>query len=254
MTVDIVLLSYGFPEKAARAVTHVKASHYADIHLIVFDNASTSDKSALIQDCAFPTTLVHEAKNLSYAEANNRAARCGSGELILLLNNDCYVDPHCLGIMAECLSANPTAGIVGARLRHEAGSIQHAGVFFNPSNRPYHRYRSMPADYPACNLVEIVPAVTGACLMIRRAVWQELGGLDETYDPAYYEDIDLCLRSRVAGYPVWYEGAASAIHEEAGSVGLPGAYDRNAAELRNLSLFMSTWAAHYTDLNTLAPR
>jgi len=93
MTVDIVLLSYGYPEKAAKAVAHVKASHYTDIHLIVFDNASTSDKRALIQDCAFTTTLVHEDKNLSYAEANNRAARLGKGELILLLNNDCYLDP-----------------------------------------------------------------------------------------------------------------------------------------------------------------
>lgn len=254
MSVDVILLAFENPEKTTKAIAGVQASVYPDIHLILFDNGSTKSQLPLLDTYTRPWTHVNPGQKLSFARANNLGAKEGKADHILLLNNDCYMSPTCLSALVDCMQDDPKAAVVSARLLYPHGGIQDAGVIFDRNLFPHHRYNRFPSDHPLCLMAEKVPSVTASCTLYRRDVWEELGGLDEIYYPISAEDTDYCVRARVAGYNVWYEGAAVAIHEEWGSANTPGAHNRREADARNTRIFQERWSKLYSDLNTLTPR
>jgi GT2 family glycosyltransferase len=151
----------------------------------------------------------------------NFSARCNlgvaesSGELVALLNDDVLVEQAdwldaMIGFFAE-----PDVGVVGAKLRYPDGTLQHAGILLN--EQPLHIFRGFPDDDPGpFGLLEIdreVSAVTGACLLTRRKVWDELGGLPEDFAVAF-NDLDFCLRARAAGYRIIWTPHAALSHFE----------------------------------------
>jgi GT2 family glycosyltransferase len=157
--------------------------------------------------------------NRGFARAVNEGVRLGRGEWILVLNADVALDEGYLAVALRqaqsIVSADPCAGIVGFRLLHEDGSPQLssgqfptlwttlAGILVPRAKR---KYSSVPIE-AHCQ----VPWVTGCCMLLRRACLEELGGFDPEFF-LYYEDVDLCHRARAAGWSVWYEPAARAVH------------------------------------------
>jgi O-antigen biosynthesis protein len=156
-------------------------------------NASASpDKSRF-------RVLLNE-RNLGYAMTNNRAAQVARGEFLVLLNSDLVLLPHWLEPMLEAHRLlGPRAGLIGNVQRNAAnGAVDHAGISITSTGKPVHVRRLPPFFIRLFQPIRPVAAVTAACLLVARDLWQELGGFDETFINGG-EDIDLCFRARTLG-------------------------------------------------------
>jgi GT2 family glycosyltransferase len=189
--------------------------------------------------------LVLLRQNCGYAGANNAGASIARAPLLLLLNSDVFpVGAGWLGQMARCYRDTPSIGTLGPKLLFEDESLQHAGMFFDREpefgeweNR--HFFKGFHRALPAANETRVVPAVTGACLLIDTALFQSIGGLSSDYVYGDYEDSDLSLRLTELGYQHWYIASVELYHLEAQSY---GSSTRRAASRFNRRLQHSRWA------------
>jgi GT2 family glycosyltransferase len=170
-----------------------------------------------------PFTLLQLNRNAGFAGANNIAAAQAQGRLLVMLNSDVLpVRAGWLETMRAFHSATPNIGALGPKLLYEDESIQHAGMYFqmDPATRLWenqHYFKGFSRSLASANVTRVVPAVTGACLMVERELFNEVGGFCEDYIQGGYEDSDLCLRLIEAGRDNWYIAAAELYHLEAQS-------------------------------------
>lgn len=168
----------------------------------------------------------------NYSAINNYAASQSSGEHLLMLNNDTEV------ISAEWLRAmlehsqRPEVGVVGAQLLYPDRSLQHAGVIIGLGGVAGHSHLMLPTGHPGYfsrpRLIQNLSAVTFACAMTRRDVFEQLGGLNDKELTVAFNDIDYCLRAREAGYLVVYTPYASLFHRESKTRGLDVSPEKRA--------------------------
>lgn len=153
-----------------------------------------------------PCRFVYTGENLGFAGANNAAARTARGKYLLLLNSDVMpIKTGWLQTLVEALEQQPQAGVVGPTLLYGDGSIQHAGMCFE--RYPHwgnlwtnlHPGKGWPAEWFAGDTPREVAALTGACMLLRKTLYDELGGLDEGYIRGDFEDSDLCMKIRQKG-------------------------------------------------------
>jgi GT2 family glycosyltransferase len=178
-----------------------------------------------------PARFIALAENGGFGAATNEGARHARGELLVLLNSDVVPDePGWIGASVDAFRAQPGIGVLGPKLLYEDGSLQHAGIFFAPnrvrihdgSGRPvdidiwknHQFYKGYPGTLPEANIARDVPAVSAACMMTPRALFHELGGLDESYVLGDCEDSDYCLRVAERGLRVRYEPRFALYHLE----------------------------------------
>ncbi len=151
-----------------------------------------------------------------FSRMNQAGASAARGSVLLLLNDDVRpITPDWLELM-QAQATRFEIGAVGAMLLHPSGAIQHAGIVVGDTLLPAHAGRSQrdSPHWPRLRMTREVSVVTGACLAIRRFVWDELGGFDLRF-PVNYNDVDLCLRAQQRGYRVLIETRATLIHQEA---------------------------------------
>ena len=205
-----------------------------------------------------PVTLVVMPSNLGYAAACNAGAQVATAPLFLLLNSDVIPSgPGWLStLMAPFASAAVTAA--GPKLLFDDGSIQHAGLFFERDedglwfNRHYHK--GMPRHWPAASTRRAVPGVTGAALLVRRTMFEWVGGVCEDYVIGDYEDSDLCLRMRASGGVTMYVPEVELFHFERRSIQLHQGYTRTHAALYNRLLHHDRWDASMASAMAGTPR
>jgi GT2 family glycosyltransferase len=187
------------------------------------DNDSRDPDAVTYLASLRPPFRVHRwAHPFNYSAINNVGVRASRGEQLLFLNNDVEI------ISADWLTAMleyaqfASVGAVGAKLLYTDGRIQHAGVVLNVGGPAQHAFRSTPKDIPGAPRLADLPrscsAVTGACMMVPRRVFDELGGFDENLR-VVLNDIDLCLRIRERGYEVVCTPYALLYHHEGASRG-----------------------------------
>ncbi|MFM9091052.1 MAG: glycosyltransferase, partial [Verrucomicrobiota bacterium] len=174
--------------------------------LLLVDDGSTDGTPAWLEEIAarppagwLPLRSLVNERNRGFAVSNNRAAALARGELLLLLNNDLVLLPGWLEpLLAAHRRLGARAGLVGnVQLDAATGAVDHAGLELTLSGKPVHT-RVLPPARAGSAGVRIVPAVTGACVLLSRSLWEELGGFDEGYVNGG-EDIDLGYRARAAG-------------------------------------------------------
>lgn len=167
--------------------------------IVLVDDGSTDGTRAWLATLREPFRVVLNERNLGYAAANNRGAALARGELLILLNNDLVLLPSWFERLLHAHRAlGSRAGLVGnVQLDARTGAVDHAGIVINRTGKPEHD--RAPPGFLARLLrpVRIVPAVTGACLMLEADLWRQLGGFDEAFVNGG-EDIDLCFRARAA--------------------------------------------------------
>jgi GT2 family glycosyltransferase len=167
--------------------------------------------------------ILELSRNGGYSTANNIGAAHARGRLLLLLNSDVLpVRQGWLSKLRGFYDATPQIGALGPKLLYEDGSIQHAGMYFQRDSRTnywenQHYFKGFSRWLSAANVSRPVPAVTGACLMIDRELYQEVGGLSPMYLRGGYEDSELCLRLIEAGRRNWYLADVELYHLEAQS-------------------------------------
>jgi GT2 family glycosyltransferase len=195
-----------------------------------------------------PVTLAVLSDNFGYAAANNAGAALARGQELLLLNSDVVPDRSgWLATLSQALAEDAAVGAVGAKLLFDDDSLQHAGLYFekDPDGIWYNRhyFKGYPRDFaPACEPRE-VPALTGACLLLRRGTYERVGGLSEDYLIGDYEDSDLCLKLRGEGKTIRYEPAAELYHFERRSIARNTGYTRGVADAHNRWLHHQRWRA-----------
>lgn len=213
---------------------------YANYEILLVDNDSTDPASVeLIRWLEFEglVRVVRRSGRFNYSLINNSAVQMASGEIVCLLNNDTEViSPNWLEEMVSLLQ-RPGVGIVGAKLLYPDRSVQHAGAILGIGGVAGHGHKHFPPDSPGyfsrLSVVHEVGAVTGACLLVRRDVYLEVGGLDAKWLPVAFNDIDFCLRVRDAGHRVVWTPHAELFHHESKTRGLddtPQKLERLATE------------------------
>ena len=165
--------------------------------------------------------VLHFSGPFNYSAINNFAVENCDSPWLLFLNDDIEViDQNWLTIMAEHVQ-RPEVGAVGPRLLYPDDTVQHAGVVVGVGGIAEHAFRGLPAESPGvCRQLQMTrnySAVTGACLLTRRDVFEEIGGFDEERLPVAFNDVDLCLKMRRAGYLIVYTPFAKLYHHESAS-------------------------------------
>lgn len=181
-----------------------------------------SDREAILVQHGVKMRLENlEAKPLYYegefnfSRMNNLGAQAAGGDWLVFLNDDVTpLDREWLTELARHV-ARPEVGIAGARLLYPSGAIQHAGIVIGMIGGTGHPHRDTFGSpyWSWFDVTRNVSAVTGACMALRRSVFEELGGFDEAF-PVNFNDVDLCLRARRSGYEVIYEPSAVLRHDE----------------------------------------
>ncbi|ONG50133.1 hypothetical protein BKE38_19310 [Pseudoroseomonas deserti] len=201
-------------------------TEWDEIEIIIVDNDSREAATlALMGALAMDprVTILRIPGAFNYSALNNAAARIACGDLLLLLNND--IDVLHPGWLAEMVrhATRPEIGAVGARLLYADGRVQHAGVSLGAGGVAGHRHAFARGDdtgyWGSLALTRSHAAVTGACLLLRRSVFEDVGGLDETRLPIAFNDVDLCLRIRETGLRVVCTPFAELLHLESASRG-----------------------------------
>ena len=187
-----------------------------------------------------------EGTGFNYSALNNFGARFAQGEYLLLLNNDTEViTPRWLEEMVM-FAQQERIGCVGAKLLYPDDTIQHAGLGFGYLTLAAHMHKNFPVANPGYMgrliYAHDVYGVTGACLMIRRALYEEVGGLDESFAVAF-NDVDFCVRVHKAGYQNLFTPFAMLYHYESKSRGLDEAPEKRARFVSEVTRFQTRWKA-----------
>ncbi len=216
-----------------------KVTDQVSYEVIVVDNGSSDGTAAFLGQLGGDVRVITNADNLGFAKACNQGARLARGKYVVFLNNDTIPLQGWLSALVADAEAHPEVGIVGSKLLFDNGTIQHAGVVFMRRHlSPYHLYRSAAPDQPAVNRRREFQAVTAACMLIRRDLFEEVRGFDEGYLNGF-EDVDLCLRVREKGRRVIYQPRSVVYHLESQTPG------RKAQEEHNSRYLQQRWAQQW---------
>ena len=228
-----------------------KSRYPADrIHIIVVDNGSDDPETLAYLDRlrAEPlSTVIPDPRPFNYAALNNVAAAAATADILLFLNNDTEVDdPDWLAQMAGW-AAQPDIGVVGPKLLYPDRSIQHGGVVLGIGGVAGHSFLGLGADTPGylglADITREASALTGACIAVRRSVFEEIGGFEERLDVAF-NDTALCCEAVRRGYRNLYIGETSVIHHESKSRG----FDNTPEKLARFRAECLMVRARYRDL------
>lgn len=241
-TVSIVIPLYNQVEYTTKCLESL-AEHTEDgvFEVILVDNGSTDATPGLLGCLEGNVKIIRNETNLGFATACNQGAALAGTDRVLFLNNDIEAKPGWLEPLVELLDADPSVGVVGSRLLFPDGKIQHAGVALLARTEgalplgAFHVHYGEEGDYPEASEPMSFQVVTGACLLVRRALFEEIGG----FDPYYWngcEDVDFCLKVGAKGWKVIYEPLSELVHHE--SMSGPERFSRTKS---NEDLLASRW-------------
>jgi N-acetylglucosaminyl-diphospho-decaprenol L-rhamnosyltransferase len=259
MDLSICILTHNQPTLLPRCVeaclSEISVGQVA-AEIIVIDNASGDGYPTKLTGLSPLIRIIRTEENLSFSAANNIAIRSSQGRYLLILNDDAVFMPGSLGLMLRGLECQPTVGAIGPRLLNSDGSLQ-----LGFTNRRFPNLRSV--FFQTLTLEELMmrngltrDALTlvrdpdhsgetehlaGACLLIRREALDAVGLFDERF-LYWYEDVDLCLRLKTAGWPVVYLANAHVNHYGSASFQKRAQAERDAIYCRSLMYF---WRKHH---------
>ncbi len=225
MDLSVVILNWNTMDLLIDCLKAIDDTFHAPaFEVIVVDNASTDGSVDAVRQSFPGVRLIQNSENVGFARANNRAIRECRGRYILLLNSDAFVAPGAMTQLLQAMEADPQIGIAGANL-------------FYPDGRPQSSHGQLPSlqsevrslfgldkrlrgAFPDSGALPFIGTgyVEGACLMVRRQMFDQIGLLDERFY-FYSEEIDLCYRAHQAGWKVVHVPSARVVHIGGGSAG-----------------------------------
>lgn len=241
--VSVIIPVYGKYPYTHRCLEALRdAADPTPIEVIVIDDASPDETPTELARCT-GLRVYRNAENLGFIGSCNRGAELARGEFLFFLNNDTAVQPDWCSSLLRLFAERPDAGMVGSTLLYPDGRLQEAGgiVFSDGSGWNYGRCDD-PND-PRYRFVREVDYVSGAAIMLRRALFERLGRFDPRYAPAYYEDTDLAFKVRAAGWKVYLQPASRVVHFEGVSSGTDTTQGIKRYQVVNQSKFVERWAA-----------
>lgn len=194
--------------------------HTADVsyEVIIADDVS-SDATQNLDRYAAGLVICRNASNQGFLRNCNQGAKAARGKYLMFLNNDTQVTPGWLVSLVKLMESDASIGMTGSKLVYPDGRLQEAGGIIWSDGSGWNYGRLDDPDKPEYNYVKDVDYISGAAILISNALWNQIGGFDERFAPAYCEDSDLAFAVRKAGYRVVYQPLSRVIHFEGVSNG-----------------------------------
>ena len=243
--VSIIILNYNKGEYTFNCLSSVLRNTTPGLYeVILVDNASTEEASKEMLKKLKNVKIMIPPENLGFIKGNNYASKQAEGDYILFLNNDTIVLKGWLESLLKTFELHPKVGAAGSKLLYPDGSLQEAGsiVWKDGSAKGLGRNESDPLK-PEFNYTREVDFCSGACLMVKKELFSKIGGFNELYAPAYFEDVDLCFQLRSQGYKVLYNPFSVIVHYE-GVTSSRDPFNQSGAkkyEIENRPKFVSQW-------------
>jgi GT2 family glycosyltransferase/glycosyltransferase involved in cell wall biosynthesis len=242
--VSVIVCAHGHWETTAACIAAIAASqryNVARAEVILVDDASPDDTAARASEVR-GLRLVNLDENVGFLRAATAGADAARGQHLLFLNNDTLPVGAWMDPLVDLLDRRPEAGVVGARLVFEDGSIQEAGGIVFDDGSGWNYGRGFAPDDPRIGFERETDYVSGACLLVRGKTWSELGGFDDRFAPAYYEDTDLAFGARARGWQVWYQPLSIVVHVEGVSHGTSTTSGVKRHQVVNQARFRDKWS------------
>ncbi len=218
--------------------------HTADLayEVIIGDDVS-SDQTSHAGDYLKNVHIVRNAANFGFLKNCNNIAQYARGDFLLFLNNDTNVQPGWLQPLLALITSDEKIGMVGSKLVYPDGKLQEAGgiVWNDASGWNYGRFDN--PEKPEYSYVKEVDYISGASLMIKKSLWNDIGGFDPRYAPAYYEDTDLAFEVRKRGFKVCYQPLSVVAHFEGITCGRGVNAGIKKQQVINQQTFFKKWQA-----------
>lgn len=247
LSVSIIIPAHNKIEITSACLDQLQSTLRGDeqVEIIVVDDASTDDTAATLEAYARRDSrfkVLHNDTGQGFLRSSNLGARAARGDILIFLNNDTLPQPGWLSPLLHTLAHNPRVGAVGGKLLYPDGRLQEAGgvIFSDGSGWNFGKYDPNP-DAPLYNFVREVDYCSGAFLATPRRLFEELGGFDLHFAPAYYEDTDYCFTLRQHGYRVYYQPESAVIHLEGASSGTDLAAGAKRYQVINQQKFIEKW-------------
>jgi glycosyltransferase involved in cell wall biosynthesis len=221
---------------------------YRPFEILIIDNGSDDPETLLYLEALRSDERIRVIRDdapFNYSALNNAAVRVARGEIVGLLNNDLEViSPDWLSEMVSH-AVRPEVGAVGARLWYTNDTLQHGGVILGLQGVAGHAHKHLSRRDPGyagrATLIQSFSAVTAACLVIRKATYDLLGGLNEVDLPVLFNDVDFCIRLREAGYRNIWTPYAELYHHESATRGVDDTPEKRARFESEIEYMKSHW-------------
>ena len=245
--VHVIVLYKDNAEVTKKCAKHLKTQSFKSEHITFVDNQSI-DLSIAAELLKMGIEVIRVDEPFNYSRLNNLAIERSiykGADAYLFLNNDVYLEPNATEEMVSWICM-PKIGIVGSLLKFEDGTIQHAGIYIDKvkDNCVYWEHQDLGRTLDSAKrgrALRLVEAVTGACLLIRRDVFEEINGWDEVNYPISFSDTDLCRRVRKIGKKILFTPDSLGIHLESKTRGYSMIEDYECSSW----LFWSTDSSKY---------
>lgn len=232
----------------------IEKTLYNNYEFIIVDNGS-DDEATLRYLAELKTkpnfSVLRDDSPFNYSQLNNLAAQEARGSIIGLINNDIEViEPDWLGEMVSH-ALRPEVGAVGAKLLFPNNMLQHGGVLLGVGGVANHAHLNFPANhhgyFARMSVIQQFSAVTAACLLVRKSVYEEAGGLDEKNLAVAFNDVDFCIRLNKLGYKNVWTPYARLYHHESATRGQDVSPEKRERFMREINYMTSTWAEEFID-------
>jgi GT2 family glycosyltransferase len=237
---SVVVVLWNQAHLTLRCLRALLAQDYLNIELVLVDNASSDRTNALLSRLR-GVQVIRSDSNEGFLLGANRGAAAARGRCLLFLNNDCFVRRHALSAAMETMRSGKDIGVVGGRLLLLNDMLQEAGSIIWSDGSTIGYGRGLDPEAAEAMYRRDVDYCSGAFLLTRRELWRKLGGFDPGFAPAYFEEVDYCVRAWKAGKRVVYEPRAAIDHFEFGSEANSG--DATALMIRNRNIFLERHGA-----------
>jgi len=252
--VSIIIPNKDHKDDLEKCVNSILKSIYKNYEIIIVENNSVEksifDYYDYLKNTYSFINILEWNKPFNYAAINNFAVKCAKGDVLLFLNNDIeIINEDWIEEMLMYIQRNDV-GVVGAKLYYPDNTIQHAGVIIGINKTAEHAFKYFPYDangyYMRLKIVHNLSAVTGALLMTKKSIFNEVSGFDEEYAVAF-NDIDYCLKVRQKQYLVVFTPYAKAYHFESKSRGYEYTPESFARFNKEAERFKSKWHSILTE-------
>jgi O-antigen biosynthesis protein len=213
------------------------------VEIIVIDNASTDNTEEVLGRFDNYVRVITNERNAGFVDACNQGGAAAKGEFLVFLNNDTTVLPGWLDRLVETVESEPSVGAVGSMFLYPDGSIQEAGGIVWRNGEAHHYGWGASPDDHRFNFAREVDYCSAASLLVRKDVFQRLGGFDRRFAPAYYEDVDLCFAVRSLGLKVIYQATSRVVHFEGATAGFDTTRGFKKYQVTNHAKFVEKWRA-----------
>lgn len=246
--VSIIILNLDKPEMTVDCLNNIwKNTLGIPYEVIVVDNGSTTQNQEKLAAYAGPHTLIRLTVNRFFGEGNNIGAEQAKGEYLLFLNNDVMVTNGWLPPLVRIFEQHPDAGSCGPKFIYPTGELQEAGALLDEDGFSVQIGKFQSPDQPRFNRKRVVDYVSAATVLLRRSDFQTVLGFDFRYEPAYYEDCDLCLKVGTLGKKTYYQPASQVIHlENATASDMSTNLKLNTIIPINQAKFVNRWRSYLT--------